>query len=55
VRDNGVGFPAGLDVYQVASYGLQLVRLLAEQLGGIIEMTRDHGTHWRLVFPVARS
>jgi PAS domain S-box-containing protein len=55
VRDDGVGFPAGLDVYQVASYGLQLVRLLTEQLGGIIEMTRDHGTHWRLVFPVARS
>jgi two-component sensor histidine kinase len=52
VRDDGVGFPAGLDFHQVDPLGLQLVRLLTEQLGGTIEMTSGHGTHWRLTFPV---
>jgi two-component sensor histidine kinase len=55
VRDDGVGFPAGLDFRQTDSLGLQLVCLLAEQLGGTMEMTRGHGTHWRLTFPVANS
>jgi two-component sensor histidine kinase len=52
VRDDGVGFPAGLDFRQVDSLGLQLVCLLTEQLGGTIEMTSGHGTHWRLTFPI---
>jgi two-component sensor histidine kinase len=55
VRDDGVGFPAGLDFRQTDSLGLQLVCLLTEQLGGTIQMTRGHGTHWRLIFPVASS
>jgi two-component system, sensor histidine kinase PdtaS len=55
VCDNGVGFPAGLDFRQADSVGLQLVRLLTEQLGGTIEMARGHGTHWRLTLPVASS
>ena len=55
VHDDGVGFPTGLDFRQATSYGLQLVRLLTEQLGGTIEMTREHGTHWRLMFPIASS
>jgi len=53
VRDDGVGFPAGLDLRQADSLGLQLVCLLIEQLNGTIEMTSGHGTHWRLTFPVA--
>lgn len=53
VRDDGVGFPAGLDFRQADSLGLQLVCLLTEQLGGTIAMTSGHGTHWRLTFPGA--
>ena len=52
VRDDGVGVPAGLDVRQTESFGLQLGHLLTEQLGGTLEMTSGHGTHWRLTFPV---
>jgi two-component sensor histidine kinase len=55
VRDDGVGFPAGLDFRQTDSLGLQLVCLLTEQLGGTIEMARGHGTHWRLTFPLRGS
>jgi two-component sensor histidine kinase len=55
MHDDAVGFPTGLDFSQATSYGLQLVRLLTEQLGGTIEMTREHGTHWRLMFPIASS
>jgi two-component sensor histidine kinase len=53
VRDDGVGFPAGLDFRHADSLGLQLVCLLVEQLGGTIEMTSAHGTHWSLRFPAA--
>jgi len=53
VRDDGVGVPVGLDFRQIDSLGLQLVCLLIEQLRGTIEVTRDHGAHWRLTFPVA--
>jgi PAS domain S-box-containing protein len=55
VRDDGVGFPAGLDFRQTDSLGLQLVCLLTEQLGGTIEMIRGYGTHWRLTFPAVSS
>jgi two-component sensor histidine kinase len=53
VRDDGVGFPAGLEVRQTESFGLQLVHLLTEQLGGTMERMAGRGTHWRLTFPVA--
>ena len=53
VRDDGVGFPAGLDFRQADSLGLQLVCLLTEQLGGTVEMTSGHGTRWKLTLPVA--
>jgi two-component sensor histidine kinase len=55
VRDDGVGFPAGLDFRQTDSLGLQLVCLLTEQLGGTLEMTRGPGTHWRLTVPIASA
>jgi two-component sensor histidine kinase len=39
IRDNGVGFPVGLDFRQTDPLGLQLVCLLIEQQRGTIEMT----------------
>ena len=44
VRDNGVGFPDGLDFKKTNSLGMQLVCTLTEQLSGDIELTRDKGT-----------
>jgi two-component system, sensor histidine kinase PdtaS len=52
VRDTGVGVPAGLDVRQANSLGLQLVSLLTEQLGGTLELDRRQGTTVALTFPL---
>ena len=54
VRDDGVGFPEGLNFRQTESLGLQLVCLLAEQLGGTLAMERGGGTHWTLTIPIPR-
>ena len=50
VRDNGVGLPAGLDLRDSGSLGLQLVTALTEQLGATLEVTRDGGTEYRIRF-----
>lgn len=47
VADDGVGFPAGLDIHDSQSFGLQVIALMVEeQLGGnlSIESNVDHGT-----------
>ena len=51
VRDDGVGLPLGMDVHSGRSLGLHLVFLLAEdQLGGSVEVEREEGTCFRIVF-----
>jgi two-component sensor histidine kinase len=51
VRDTGVGFPPDLEARIGRSFGLQLVRALAEQLQGAIAFTRERGTCVTLTFP----
>jgi len=50
VSDNGCGFPPGIDFLQTESLGLQLVRVLTEQLGGSIELDRTAGTKFLITF-----
>jgi PAS domain S-box-containing protein len=50
VRDNGVGFPEGVDIEHTDTLGLQIVALLAGQLDGRIEVRRDGGTAFSLSF-----
>jgi two-component system, sensor histidine kinase PdtaS len=51
--DNGAGIPEGIDFQTTESLGLKLVNLLVtEQLEGCIEMIREHGTRYRMTFPV---
>jgi PAS domain S-box-containing protein len=52
VRDNGVGFPEGVDFHNTASLGMQLVCLLTEQLGGRIALDRREGTAVTIRFAV---
>ncbi|HEX2694490.1 MAG TPA: histidine kinase dimerization/phosphoacceptor domain -containing protein [Acidobacteriota bacterium] len=52
VRDNGVGFPEGIDIEHSDTLGLQIVTLLTEQLDGRIEVRRDGGTAFTLSFKV---
>ncbi|MFP4326138.1 MAG: sensor histidine kinase [Desulfonatronovibrio sp.] len=45
VADNGVGFPAEVDLHSSQSFGLSLIRMLgSHQLGGTLKLERDKGT-----------
>jgi PAS domain S-box-containing protein len=50
VRDDGVGLPEGVDFQTTRSFGLQLVRLLAQQLRATMALERHPGTSISLTF-----
>jgi PAS domain S-box-containing protein len=50
VADNGVGFPAGLDVHASPSLGLKLVAMLSDQLRGEFVMESRNGAYASLTF-----
>ncbi len=50
VQDDGVGMPESVDAEGSPGFGLTLVRLLADQLGGSMRIERDGGTRIILEF-----
>ena len=50
VKDDGVGFPEGMDFRQTETLGMQLINTLVHQLEGTIELLKDGGTEFRIVF-----
>lgn len=50
VYDNGIGFPNDLDFQNTDSLGMQLVISLTSQLRGTVELERDNGTLFRIIF-----
>jgi PAS domain S-box-containing protein len=52
VKDNGVGFPGGIDFRNTDTLGLQLVCTLTDQLKGTLELRNDSGTAFSVVFPI---
>jgi PAS domain S-box-containing protein len=50
LRDNGRGLPPELDWRQAGSLGLRLVQMLAGQLQADVELERDGGTEFRIIF-----
>lgn len=52
VRDNGVGLPVDVDFRHARSLGLELVAILAEQLGGVADIDRRSGTVFTIRFPL---
>ncbi|MDD5724272.1 MAG: histidine kinase dimerization/phosphoacceptor domain -containing protein [Syntrophales bacterium] len=48
--DDGIGFPEGIDYQNPESFGLQLVNMLTEQLGGTMEFDGSRGTSFRITF-----
>ncbi len=50
VADNGIGLPAGLDWKKSETLGLNLIKMLSQQLNGTIELDRTQGTAFRLSF-----
>ncbi|MGB9979636.1 histidine kinase dimerization/phosphoacceptor domain -containing protein [Methanobacterium sp.] len=50
VYDNGVGFPDNLDFKNTDSLGMQLVISLTSQLRGTVELERNNGTLFKIIF-----
>jgi PAS domain S-box-containing protein len=50
VSDNGIGFPVGFNWHQSPSLGLKLVKDLARQLDGSVEVDSTSGTTFRITF-----
>ena len=53
VADNGKGIPKEIDLQNAETLGLQLVNILVDQIDGCIELKRDHGTEFLIMFNVA--
>jgi PAS domain S-box-containing protein len=52
VADDGIGIPEHIDPSKTSTLGLQIVTLLADQLGGEISMRRSGPTEFALRFPI---
>jgi two-component sensor histidine kinase len=55
VSDNGVGFPEGLDFRNAETLGMQIISMLVDQLDGHIELGRQEGTFFKIVFEELRN
>lgn len=55
VADDGRGLPGDVDFDAPETLGLKLVRSLAGQLDGSLEIERSAGTEWRFTFPLIGS
>lgn len=55
VSDTGIGVPEHVNITDTGTLGLQLVVLLADQLGGIATMQRSNPTRFTLQFPLANA
>jgi PAS domain S-box-containing protein len=52
IEDNGVGIPATVTFENSSGFGMQLVGMLTEQIGGSIRIERGEGTRFVLEFTV---
>ena len=50
VKDTGIGLTPDIDIGKTATLGFQIITDLVRQLSGTIELKRDKGTEFRIVF-----
>ena len=50
VRDNGVGMPEGVSMDNIKSLGMQLIRSMSQQLGGVMELNTENGAGFVIRF-----
>ncbi len=51
IKDNGIGLPKKFDISKSETLGFQLITALIQQLGGYINVARQAGTEFTIVFP----
>ncbi len=54
-KDDGVGFPETVDFNRPRTLGLKLIRILARQLGGSVELGQSAGTKYRILMKNVRN
>jgi len=52
LQDNGVGIPESVSFQNTTGFGLELVNMLTEQIGGKIRIERGEGARFVLEFDV---
>ncbi|MCX5814478.1 MAG: PAS domain S-box protein [Proteobacteria bacterium] len=52
VSDNGIGFPAHIDIKNTESVGFSLLVQLVEQINGTIELIKENGTRFTITFSI---
>ena len=52
VRDNGIGFPNDFDIQKNSNLGLQIVKILTQQLEGDLEFNQSQGSEFKIKFEV---
>ncbi len=55
VSDNGVGMPQDFSLNKSGTLGLQLVAILADQLGGELKLEKNHGTKFIIKFAIPEN
>ena len=50
IADNGIGLPEEHKIEKAETLGLQLVNTLVEQIEGEIEINKERGTKFSIVF-----
>ena len=53
IQDNGIGLPNTIDFHHSPSLGLTIVNTLVEQLQGQVEVNRQNGTRFDLLFVIS--
>lgn len=52
VRDNGKGLPESFSIANSSGMGLELVKMLTDQLSGRLEVSSKNGTTFKIVIPI---
>ena len=52
LQDDGVGLPSGFDISSAKGFGLTLVKMLSQQLGGSFSIEKHKGTRCTVIFDV---
>ncbi len=52
VQDDGPGLPSGFEIRDSKGFGLMLVQMLCQQLGGVLQLENRGGARFRVEFPL---